>query len=360
MKFSKSSTKPTTTVIPSIQVINKMAGDEKLSSSESNNLCKYCKKNIASTVAKCQKCSLVFHTSCALRIPGLIAVGKDNLVICCATKKSASSTEADFSEISSVYKSLLSAKDEIIAELREKQIILYKNIELLEEKSRNSEKYFKNVNSENVLSQQNVSLQKNVNTADKKEIPNVSKKARDKHRETYSSVINSSKNAGQDTECEHLKRIQQDKMNEIIHLEAEEESQRDGYDDEGFSGYRSRRKRRFYRKRLGNGAVTEEQQRDGFTGADRKAWLYINRVKSHVTADMVKEYILKKPQFETEAIEVKEISLNARNQLKSFLVKAPLERKDELYQPEFWPANVGIKRFSFNLYNKSRPSGDFL
>lgn len=337
-----------------------MAGDEKLSSSESNNLCKYCKKNISNTVAKCQKCSLVFHTSCALRISGLTAVGKDNLVICCSTnKKSTLSTQTDFCEISSVYKSLLSAKEEIIAELREKQIILYKNIELLEEKSRNNEKYLQNINAVH-LSQQNVSSQKNVNTTDKEEIPIIRKNARDNQQKTYSSIVNSSKNNKQNTECKRLEGGQQEEPNVIIHLEGKEESEKDGYDDEDFSRNRGEGRRKFYRKRLGNGAVTEEQQKHGFTGADRKAWLYINRVKSHVTADMVKEYILKKPQFETEVVEVKELSLNARNQLKSFLVKAPLERKDELYQPAFWPVNVGIKRFSFNLYNKSRPAGDFL
>lgn len=111
---------------------------------------------------------------------------------------------------------------------------------------------------------------------------------------------------------------------------------------------------------MGTGKVTEEQEKNGFVGIDRKAWLYINRVKSHVTADMVKQHILNKPGFEKETVEVQELSQSDKSGIKSFLVKAPISRKDELYQPQFWPPNVGIKRFNFNLYKKNRPAGDFL
>ena len=118
-----------------------------------------------------------------------------------------------------------------------------------------------------------------------------------------------------------------------------------------------------FKKRLGVGKTTDIQQENGFMGAERKAWLYINRVKPHVTIEMVEAHIKKQPSFENEIISVKELPINNnnnRNNWKSFVVTAPLSRKDELYQPEFWPPNVGIKRFNFNLYKKNQPMADFL
>lgn len=114
-----------------------MAGTEGHENSSSQKNCKYCQKSVINSVAKCLNCEATYHTSCALRVAGLTAVGKNNLVKCCVK-------EDDFLQskfASDNAKKLLEAKneivrnkDEIILELREKEKLLYSNIRLLEEK----------------------------------------------------------------------------------------------------------------------------------------------------------------------------------------------------------------------------------
>lgn len=346
-----------------------MAGDEKSCSSECDNSCGYCKKNVVSTAAKCRECATVFHASCALRVAGLIAVGKDNLVICCASKEvKLASTQVNFNQVSNVdtqerqlFQSLIVAKEEIISELHEKQVLLYKTIALLEEKNNvNNEKNTSN-DEDIILVQENIQQKKGISSADKQKNPIRYKKKGDKNNQTYSAVTGGHKNIEKSMGCQKFE-AEQEETNTVTLCETDSEAERglhENNEEEGFTKFQ-RRKKRTFKKRLGTESVTEEQEKNGFVGIDRKAWLYINRVRSHVTADVIKEYIIRKPGFEKEVIDVQELSLNDKRGIKSFLVKAPLRRKDELYQPEFWPLNVGIKRFNFNLYKKNRPTGDFL
>lgn len=114
-----------------------------------------------------------------------------------------------------------------------------------------------------------------------------------------------------------------------------------------------------HKKRLGQAEITPENEKHGFSGGDRNAWLYINRVKRHTTEEMVIEYIKSKPGFTNENIAVKEIPSNP-NKLKCFVVVAPLRKKDELYDTTFWPNYVGIKRFSFTKHREFlQEAGDF-
>lgn len=58
-----------------------------------------------------------------------------------------------------------------------------------------------------------------------------------------------------------------------------------------------------------------------------------------------------KTGFDTEVVDVKELSFQSkRGDLKCFLVKVPIHRKDELYKAEFWPKNVGFERFNIHVY----------
>lgn len=118
------------------------------------------------------------------------------------------------------------------------------------------------------------------------------------------------------------------------------------------------------RKNLGTGSADLN-----FEGGDRRAWIYLNRVKRTATEDIITNFVKQKDGFETAEITVKEIP-TAEDRLKTFLVIGPLQKRNELYNNEFWPKNVGVKRFHFDkhkdflsehpdLFSKS-PVGDFL
>ncbi|KAG5864291.1 hypothetical protein JTB14_030844 [Gonioctena quinquepunctata] len=113
--------------------------------------------------------------------------------------------------------------------------------------------------------------------------------------------------------------------------------------DSGFIQQRHQRKR--YKKTLG----TSESTKEGFSGEDKKVWLYVYRVKQHVTEDMIMKYIKGKEKFENEAVGVKEIP-SYPGRLKRFAVHASLKFKDSMYDISFWPRGVGIKRLNFTKH----------
>lgn len=137
------------------------------------------------------------------------------------------------------------------------------------------------------------------------------------------------------------------------YYEEEEEKQ-----NEKFSFQRSQR-RKNYKKRLGQAETTPENKENGFCGGDRRAWLYINRVKRQTTEEMIVNYIKSKPGFTNANISVKELPSDP-NKFKCFVVIAPFAKKDELYDTKFWPNSVGIKRFSFAKHREFlRETDDF-
>lgn len=330
-----------------------MADKDKLQSvGDLKTTCKFCKKSVTSTIARCVTCEACYHTSCALRIAGLVAVGKDNLVKCCSSKLTPltlleeTSNTNNTTYLDAVFKELLNAKEEIITELREKQGLLYKTIKLLENKHNDSVKD----GSQSGDKPQKTSVDKLPNT-DK--MVNKQLKENNKIPGTVWSNINSQHNSRAEMET-----VQRRKMQEVIDLGAglDGDDRPDNYQTVTYG-----RKKSFPKKRFGTGDVTEEEKTSGFVGGDRKAWIYIYRVKSHVTEEMVKSHVQKKPGFGDIDIGVKEIVHEGKKyDFKSFSVSVPFDKKDELYQPEFWPANIGIKRFNLKLYKKSRPGANFL
>lgn len=114
-----------------------------------------------------------------------------------------------------------------------------------------------------------------------------------------------------------------------------------------------------YKKKLGSGG-TAPGDAVGFAGGDRRVWLYLYRVKRSATEEIVTQYINNKPGYEQDKITVRELPTD-ENQLKCFVVVAPLEKKDEMYDPSFWPNFVGIKRFDFNRHRSFlEQNGGFL
>lgn len=112
------------------------------------------------------------------------------------------------------------------------------------------------------------------------------------------------------------------------------------------------------KKNLGTGESLEEGDPSGFSGIDKKVWIYVYRCKRVCKAEDIKQYIHKKPGFDEVQVDVQELSTNDK-QNKCFVVSAPFDKKDIMYKPDFWPRNVGFKRFHFKKF-KDYSQGDFL
>lgn len=184
----------------------------------------------------------------------------------------------------------------------------------------------------------------NVRTVDQGGVSLTERRNRNHNNENNESVVVVSGNGSQNVPC----------SSEVYSKGYPDRYQKDA---DGFTI--PRRQRRKLKKRLG----TDEQSCDGeegFTGGDRKVWLYIYRVKRHVMPQMIVDYIMKKPGFESVLVDARELPSDP-SKLKCFVVTAPLKFKDEMYQSSFWPQNVGIKRFKFELHREFLQSGaDFL
>ena len=134
-------------------------------------------------------------------------------------------------------------------------------------------------------------------------------------------------------------------MSEIINLTKDKNNEKNTQHKEDHDGFQSQKRQgRTVNKRIGTATVNGNDT--GFAGEERRVWLYIYRVKPHVNAEMIKKFITKKSDYEHLPIEVRQLS-SMTNRSKWFVVTAPLSRKDEMYNTDFWPMGVGIKRFDF-------------
>ena len=82
---------------------------------------------------------------------------------------------------------------------------------------------------------------------------------------------------------------------------------------------------------------------------ERKAWLYLYRIRNDATEEKIMQYIKNKDNFKDKNVKVQEIPGDP-NKYKRFVLSAPFPLKDELYKPDFWPENVAIKMFDFNKH----------
>ena len=90
-----------------------------------------------------------------------------------------------------------------------------------------------------------------------------------------------------------------------------------------------------------------------FAGVEKKLWLRIGRSLPNTTPADLLEYMQAKTnddKFECTQIE-------SKSKHPVFKVGAPLEYKDILYQPDFWPKNIQVSRFRFqNFFRKQSAS----
>lgn len=87
-------------------------------------------------------------------------------------------------------------------------------------------------------------------------------------------------------------------------------------------------------------------QADGFTGKDKKVWLFISRVEPHVTATLIDAYLKKQDALANRDFLIEEITLQ-RTDTKCFRIGADFDLKDALYNEELWPKGVRFTRYHF-------------
>ncbi|KAG5867076.1 hypothetical protein JTB14_034986 [Gonioctena quinquepunctata] len=300
------------------------------------------------SVYVCINCFAVYHQSCAKRYPNIKIIGETK-VTCCSSEKMAENGDKQKQMCLELENRYLR---ELIDEIKDKNMVLRMNNELLLERMKRLENEKAAASDRNNLKM----TYKGVAMRPPRREHNI-EKSQEKGVEMRSSQQTNTQISAQQTTSTTSSEApipeQHGGRNEHSELVMGSE-----YDlaDEKEDGFKTIQRKRRKAKRLGTGAVEANQE---FGGEERKVWLYINRVKRSATAEMVKKYMEKKSGFEKENIEVRELPTN-ENRLKAFVVTAPLSRKDELYDRSFWPNYVGINRFDFNRHKDFLQNrGDF-
>lgn len=95
----------------------------------------------------------------------------------------------------------------------------------------------------------------------------------------------------------------------------------------------------------------EKSEDDDFMTIEKKIWLYIGRLRNGTKVDQVRSYLNKRYpaiEFECEMINAKPDSSSW-----SCKVGAPVDLKDALHDPSFWPNNTIVKRYFFRRQTAS-------
>lgn len=366
-------------------LVGNMAGDEKLNSASGNN-CKYCKKEVATTTAKCVDCEGVYHTSCALRVAGLIAIGKNNLVKCCVGRNEVKSPYEHKSEFEAFKKlvaakdDVLASKDEIISQLKSKEVILHENIKLLKEKidsksgnmvpeescqSQNQE-MSTSASADNVkiIRTQNQNTKSQTESTRKFQIPNninraeadpswaeMTKAAKNGRAVRQKQIQNPQQSVEEVTSHQVNKGILQaqttNKLNEIIQLG--QSPQHKGKENETSSGwnlYQRRRKRRFV---VGKNTTSTGIQ---IQTVPKYTHLHVTRLSPTTTADELQRLLSTNfpgVQCEAHSSRYPEIYSSMKVTI----------RQDDLrnaWKSEIWPSGAIVSRFLMKKRVQSTPT----
>ena len=77
--------------------------------------------------------------------------------------------------------------------------------------------------------------------------------------------------------------------------------------------------------------------------ADKRAWLFMGRLKPGTTSDSVKKFLNKRGIKENIISE----ELPTNGNTKAFKVGIPFDCLERVKEPEFWPPGVNVRRFRF-------------
>lgn len=131
-----------------------------------------------------------------------------------------------------------------------------------------------------------------------------------------------------------------------------------------FVPVQSRKRNKFVKKPTVVGTAEVTPSANAFIGRelnDKKAWLFISRVKDGVNEKIVKDYIMRKTKLDDKDVSVKTIETSyEKKDSQCFQVGVKFELKDQLYEEDFWPRGVAFRRYRFRFDKQGSDTNSFL
>lgn len=310
-----------------------MAESEGEASVEAKKSCKYCKKTV--TVGQnCRICDVTYHHSCAQRVK-----------MCCnhslqekftpENSNTHSSEETFLREENVLLRQIIKDKTSIIKDKETLITLLNNKINNLEEKLRLTEE------------KQKTQVNKSINTV-QISVKNTDVKKADK-------IPIKQNNEQKQVNLEELRNKQTDIMEQIINLNNDTYVDCPQENEGTYQKVNHRKKIKKPRLQIGEAEISKEDEINGFVGRDKtekKIWLFLSRVKDHVTEEIVKNYLENKTSS-TNDIYVKEIdTFRKLKDNRCFKVGLNFILKEQAYTTSFWPKGVAVYRFNFKKEEK--------
>lgn len=367
-------------------------------------LCKYCEKKVIKKV-KCANCAAAFHKSCSTR------------KICCEKQELQKEIQENISEdsedesINEILMESLKFENKLLVDLnkelkdmnnllKEKIIDLENKLNSLEKptinpfeqytkEGKNSElirriikteveSYFnihKNDIKNNNMTAKNISDESIRNKQQK--TPTLIKENKKDHKKTSKQTNDNNSSTNLNSNVINLENRQRHIMQEIINLDVpspqlqtekgcsptknklntiqDKVEEQNGND--GRPSYREALRRNGETKQLNKTTQIGEGGTDeGLEGVQKRIWIFLSRVKLHVTAEKIHKYLSSKPNMKESTFLVEELKLK-RTRTKAFKIGVEYALKEEVYQPKFWPKGVGFSRYTFPKNNIEDNSG---
>lgn len=293
-----------------------------------------CCQTKTTKVLVCVNCGNVFHLSCAVKNKLKCNKICDTRISCCEQTQQGScndkvnTNDLLLNEIEFL-KKLLKEKEDKYNIIVENNSLLKQNLNLLQQ------------------TQTNVSAKKNANqtiykkqVAESIELADISRNAKNK--------INVNKNSPRLQDLSNIsERINFNEQNlesmeSITNINVLTEEQQTQEKDFKIVTHK---KNRIVKKNFGDNELNKD------FGAQKRVWLYLYRVKRHVTTEKITEHLKCQESFRSADIIIKELPTN-ESQNKCFMCGVDFSLKDEIYNPSTWPKSVAYKRFDFRKFNK--------
>lgn len=353
---------------------------------DSCNTCKYCKKTVLKNQTKCTICDSTYHPSCSERTN---RNESSSDFICCFPNKEngkevfppKSGQSHWFQEIIQSKEQIIKAKDELMQSKNQVITCLLEQNKLLQDKiteltsklntkqheignkandkqavkkqyQHTTESQYQPLSTNQTYNSSNTNQLTGTNEINNNEDDRLNKQTensidltteRTETQKLLSSIINIT--ADQQNTKEEWKTVlgKYKKKNTSSNIESKNE-----INTKETSTQENRRIKR-YKQKIFIGKATQEEN-EGFSGKtdEKKIWLYVSKVKEHVTEDKIKKYISNKTNCSEEDISIKNLDIG-QQQYKSFMVGLNTTLKDQVYDENFWPAGVCFARFNFSL-----------
>lgn len=109
------------------------------------------------------------------------------------------------------------------------------------------------------------------------------------------------------------------------------------------------------KSRKRNRKLGTNETSSGFIGVEKRVWIYLHRIQRTVTKANIESYIKNQPDLTNADINIRELPTSDL-QNKCFVLDAPFDLKNKLYDQTLWPKGVGIKRYSFQKHRENNKS----